>query len=352
MTPRELQEQIARRGVQPVYLFIGPDSYHRTAARQAVTAAALGDGDPEDGITRLDLDSLTLPQVIDDASSLSLFARRRLIWVSNAEGALPKRLTAKEDDDGPGALLAAYVKDPTPETVLVFDAARYGYEGEEKQKLDRVRKFYSAIPNAVEFAPVSPSDAARLAREKAKELGLPLSNEQATELADALAADATRIVVELQKLVLYAQGRPLSAAEFTALIPNARASTIFSLVNALARGDRRASLDVLDNLVREGEYLPLVLSFLGTQFRLALGAAEAGCTTPGQIQGFLSKQGAWRVRSEQLAETIRAFPPARLRRAVTLTAEADRALRDTRPDDRTVVESFLWKLTAGPERRA
>lgn len=287
-----------------------------------------------------------MAQVIDDASSLSLFAQRRLIWVSNAEGALPRRLTSKEDDAGPGALLAGYVKNPAPDTVLVFDAARYGYEGDDRQKLDRVRKFYAAIPNVVEFAPMTPADATRLAREKAKELGLPLSNEQVTELVDALAADATRITVEIEKLALFAGGRAISRDEFTSLIPNARTSSIFALVNTLARGDRRGSLDVLDNLVREGEYLPLVLSFLGTQFRLALAAAEAGCTTVGQVQGFLAKHGGWRVRPEQVADTIRAFPASRLRRAVTLTYEADRALRDARPDDRTVIESFLWKLTA------
>jgi DNA polymerase-3 subunit delta len=91
----------------------------------------------------------------------------------------------------------------------------------------------------------------------------------------------------------------------------------------------------------------LVLTFLATQFRLAAAAAEANARNAGQIQAHFSKLGVnmWRSRAEQLADTLRVFPASKLKRAIELTFEADRALRDTRPDDRTVMESFVWKLT-------
>ena len=52
--------------------------------------------------------------------------------------------------------------------------------------------------------------------------------------------------------------------------------TVFALVAALGRGDRTRALEILDTLAREGEYMPLALTFLGTQFRMALVAREAG----------------------------------------------------------------------------
>ncbi len=59
-------------------------------------------------------------------------------------------------------------------------------------------------------------------------------------------------------------------------------------------------------LTRDGEYLPLALTFLGTQFRLALAAKEAGLTNAGQIQAHFARQGIqiWRGRAEQVAETL------------------------------------------------
>jgi len=64
-------------------------------------------------------------------------------------------------------------------------------------------------------------------------------------------------------------------------------------VNAMGRRDRARALECLDALVREGEYLPLALSFLSTQFRTALAAREAGLKTAGQIQSHFR---AWACR--------------------------------------------------------
>jgi DNA polymerase-3 subunit delta len=55
----------------------------------------------------------------------------------------------------------------------------------------------------------------------------------------------------------------------------------------------------------------------------------------------------WRSRAEQVADTLSAFRRDTIEQAIVWTAEADRALRDTRPDDRTVMEEYVWKLTGG-----
>lgn len=350
MQAAELLRSLARSSPAPVYLFLGPDAYRRREARAALTKAIVGGGDPDSAVTRLDLEETSLAAVIDDASSLSLFAPSRLIWVGSAEAALPRRITAKSQDaaEAPAAILAAYVRNPTPGTVVVFDCSRYSFDGDDKDKLDRVRKFYSAIRDAVEFPHPTSEEAARFAESHAADCGLKLSRKQASLLVEALGCDLTRLDSEIRKLAAYASGRALEDAELFALVPDARTSNVFALVHALARKDRPAALDIVESLVREGEYLPLVLTFLGTQFRLALAAAEANATRAGEIQAHFSKLGVpmWRSRAEQLAGTIQVFPAKRLREALRLTHQADLALRDTRPDDRTVMEEFLLRLTA------
>lgn len=350
MQAAELMRALARTAPAPAYLFLGPDAYRRREARASLTKAVVQDGDPESAVTRLDLDETSVAAVLDDASSLSLFAPSRLIWVNSAEAALPRRIAAKsqEDAEGPAALLGAYLRNPAPGTVVVFDCSRYGFDGEDKDKLDRVRKFYAAIRDVVEFPHPSAEEAARFAETHAADSGLKLSRKQASLLIEALGPNLTRLDSEIRKLAAYASGRALDDSELFALVPDARTSNVFALVNALARKDRRAALDIVESLVREGEYLPLVLTFLGTQFRLAIAASEANATRPAEIQAHFSKLGVamWRSRAEQLAETMQVFPAKRLREAIRLTHQADLALRDTRPDDRTVMETFLLRLTA------
>lgn len=103
----------------------------------------------------------------------------------------------------------------------------------------------------------------------------------------------------------------------------------------------------LDALLRQGEYLPLALTFLAAQFRLALVAQEAGARNAAQIEQQFRRQGLriWRERAEQLAQTAAAFSGEKLRKAIERVYRADKALRDVRPDDRVVMEELVLSLT-------
>lgn len=348
MTAEEFLRSLPSRGPAPVYLFIGPEAYDRDRCRRALTEAAVPADEREEGLIRHDLDSTELAAVLDDAQSFSLFARNRLIWVSGADAALP-RGRAADEDSGSGAVLAAYVKNPSPGTTVVFDCSRYEFDGDDKARIERVRKFYSAVPVHVELHRYTPDAARRLATQLAKELKLRIGRDEMDLLTDVLGGDAARIAAELEKLSLYAgTERAITEEDIWSLTPNAKASTIFALVAAIGRRDRHASLESLDVLVREGEYLPLALSFLGTQFRLALVAKESKLSGASQVQAYFTKQGTpmWRSRAEQVAQTAAAFPVSKLREAIVQIFETDWALRDTRPDDRIVMEKFVLDLTA------
>lgn len=354
MTPAEFIASVQRGRISPAYLFLGPEIYQRGVCRSALVGAMLPEDQRESGYTRHDLDERSLSEVIDDARAISLFAPRRVLWVSPAESALPKGRSAGGDEDaaeskaGGADVLARYLRDPSPDTAIVFDASRYSFTGEEKAKSERVRKYYSAIAQVVEFPPLDTESARRLANQFARSAGLTVSAGAIDLLVEALGADASRIAVEVEKLRLFAgNGREVTEDDISRMVPDARDTTIFALVAALGRGDRRRSLEILDTLVREGEYLPLGLSFLATQFRFALASKEAGLRGAAQIQAHFSKQGVamWRSRAEQIDETARAFPMPRMREAIERIFAADRALRDARPDDRIVMEDLILALT-------
>jgi DNA polymerase III subunit delta len=350
MTPQEFLSHIQRPGLAPAYLFLGPETYGREICRRALIELMLPPEERGDGMVRHDLDETPLAEVIDDARSLSLFAPTRLIWVSAAEAALPrgKSVSAAGKEGHPSSPLAGYLKDPSPGVVLVFDAARYDFEGEDKAKLERVREFYSAVRAVVEFPRYTPGEAHALAQSLARDAGLKLDGEQVDLLVDALGAEASRIAAEIEKLRLYSgQGKKVSLNEISQLIPDARATTIFALVEKLGRKDRSRSLEVLETLVRQSEYLPLVLTFLGTQFHLALVVKEAGLKTAAQMQAHFGKLGIpmWRSRAEQVLRTASAFTRTEIEKALQQIFEADKALRDARPDDRLIMENFILRLT-------
>jgi DNA polymerase III subunit delta len=348
MTPAQFLGRVKKNAAPPAALLLGPEAYERRRIKDALAQQY-----PPDAIAQHDLVEMTLAEALDDARSLSLFASERLIWVVNAEAALPRGRAAAEEDDGDGGggsgdagVLNDYLANPTPGVVLIFEAIRFDFEGDDKRRQDRVRKFYGAIGDVVELRRFSAADARREGESLVRAAGFRMGADALDLLVEALGADIARIAVEIEKLALFAVGREVSVDDITALVPDARASNIFALVNAMGRRDRARSLEILDTLAREGEYLPLALSFLSTQFRTALVAREAGLKSSGQVQQHFTRLGIpmWQSRAEQVYQTVSKFSRPQLERAMKLIFEADRGLRDARPDDRIVMERLILEL--------
>lgn len=347
MTPAQLQGRIKKGAIPPVLLLLGPEAYERRRIKDALLPTV-----PEGSVTYHDLGELTLAEVLDDGRALSLFSSERLIWVVNAEAALPRGKAIADDDGdsesggGDAAPLAAYMKDPTPGVVIVFEAIRFDFEGEEKKKQERVRKFYASINEVVELRRFAGHEARQEAEALVRAAGFRIDPAALELLVEALGGDVSRISVEIEKLALFAGKRQVGMDDITALVPDARATNIFALVSAMGRRDRARSLEILDTLTRDGEYLPLALAFLSTQFRMALVARESGLKSASQIQGHFAKLGVpmWGSRAEQVYQTVAKFGKPQLERAMKLIYEADKALRDARPDDRIVMEQFILQL--------
>jgi DNA polymerase-3 subunit delta len=337
LTAAQLLARVKKRDCPPAVMLLGPEAYERRRIKEGLTAAFA-----EAAVAQHDLAEVSLAAIVDDARALSLFAAERLIWVVNAEAALPRAAKSSEEDEpdtessaggGDAAPLAAYLQDPTPGVVLVFEASRFDFEGDDKRKQDRVRKFYAAVREVVELRRFAAHEARAEGESLARRAGLSIQPDALDLLVEALGADIARTV---------------SVGEIADLVPDARATTIFALVNAMGRRDRTRALELLDTLTSEGIYLPLALAFLSTQFRLAMAAREAGLKSVQQVQQHFMRLGVpmWGSRAEQVWQTVAKFGQPQLERAMKLISEADRGLRDARPDDRIVMEQFLLKLTA------
>ena len=242
MTPAQLLARIRKRSLPPAALLLGPEAYERRRLKEALLATV-----PENAVTQHDLTEQSLAEVVDDARALSLFTTERLIWVVNAEAALPRGRAAEEghEEDSAGgasaagaAPLAAYLKDPSPGVTLIFEAMRFDFEGDDKRKQERVRKFYASVQEVVELRRFGPREARQETDTLALRAGFRLDPAAADLLVEALGADIARIAVEIEKLSLYAGNRVVGVDDIGALVPDARSTTIFALVGALGRRDR------------------------------------------------------------------------------------------------------------------
>src|SRR5690348_7557772 len=97
MTAAQLLARVKKNDLPAAVLLLGPEAHQRRRLKEALTAAF-----PEGAISEHDLGETALAAVLDDARALSLFAADRLIWIVNAEAALP-RGRSEEDGESEGA---------------------------------------------------------------------------------------------------------------------------------------------------------------------------------------------------------------------------------------------------------
>ena len=225
MTPAQFQARVKKGTVPAATLLLGPEAYERRRIKDALMGTV-----PADAVSQHDLAELTLAEIVDDARALSLFASQRLIWIVNAELALPRGRVADDEEGesgsaaagGDAAPLAVYLKDPTPGVTLVFEAIRHDFEGEDKRKQDRVRKFYGAISEVVDLQKYTPQEARSEAEALIRRAGFRMTPEALDLLIESLGAEIARVAVEIEKLSLFAGDRVIGVEDIAALVPDAR----------------------------------------------------------------------------------------------------------------------------------
>jgi len=331
----------------PGVLLIGPEIFFRDRCRKAIKQAVLGPNPDESSVVDIDLKEQSVSRLLDETRSLSLFATSRLIIGRNAEGALPRGRGKAAND--PADALKAYFRDPTPGVTVVIECTRFDpSDRDDKAKLERVAKMFSAVPQVVELDRLSASDALKGLVLLARKMELDIEHEALAELVEMLGADMARLENELEKLKLFRPDGPVTRQDLELMTPEARQSGAFELTDALARKDRGRALELVDTLSKSGAYWPMQITLLASLFRQALAVKEIGGRNARALASELGSRGVriWPSRAEQLAAMASQFSRNGLREALVALFEADRDLRRERPDDRLIVEQLILKLTA------
>lgn len=173
------------------YLFHGPDEgQSRALARRLLEAL---------GATRQIVTSGALKSdpaiLVDEASAMSLFGGKRLIWVEPA---------TKDVEEGVVALLEA----PTTESPVVAIAGSLS-------KSSPLLKLAESSRLAWAYACYAPEgqDAERMISDVGRRFGLKIGSTVAARLADSCGNDQAIVAQELQKLALYLDASPEAPKE-------------------------------------------------------------------------------------------------------------------------------------------
>ncbi len=270
LSPHELLARLAKGKPIAGILLVGNDTYLRDLCRKKLVEAYVAEGTSDWGVRKFSADDDDISAILGQAQTMPMLAPQQVIFVSDSEA------WERLGDDSRDALvkeISAYLDNPAPFTILVFEAAALD------QRMRLAKMFAEkTVTVSVELS-ADPAERARLAVplsiEMARELGAALEHDAAEELCDILNGELASIRTELEKLSAYAgERKTITRADVDLLVISSQKYEVWDLADMLAERKPAQALEFLDSLLREGEAAPALLGALAWMYRKLLEAQE------------------------------------------------------------------------------
>lgn len=320
---RALEKAIAARRFDPVYVLYGDEPAAIRAVVQALRRTLIPPDDPTAqsmaafNHERFDGGDLaSAGPVLSACAQLPMMSPYRLVELSN-----PDDLGKGPEGEGAGPAmdaLAAYIKAPSPSTVLVISGS--GIDGRSKlvnackaggwaHKFEALKKDEEAVGFVI-------GEAAAQRRK--------LEREAASALVAAVGTGRSELLAALEQAMLHAGEGPIRLSDVEVMVSHTREARIFDLTDAVGRGDATTALTVLARMFSAGERdagaAMQVLAMLTRQIRLIFTAK----VSPGRVVE-TTKLPPFIAR--QLESQARGFSEARLRTAYASLVRLDQDLK-------------------------
>jgi len=316
----------------PVYLLLGDDDAEIARLTSEITAVV------EDELRAFNVERMyagekgvTPASIVESARMLPMMSDRRVVVVLRAERILkPKRKSkqaeADDDEDGGEAasdldVLTEYVQNPSPSTSLVLAAS----DIDKTRKLGKTLYKHAKViecwglkseknPRFIDFRAAA-RVAEQMVRKAVAESGQIIEPAAARLLAERAGVDIVRLRGDIERLMLYAAGKPnITLADAREVVSAESSQDDWAVTNAIQNGNTKEAL---------------------RQLALALDAGAVSYQVLGQL--------AWFVR-DKMADTRRI--PA----AVEALFRADLDLKSSGGDPRVLLERLVVELCGGALR--
>jgi DNA polymerase-3 subunit delta len=275
---------------------------------------------------------------LGQARTMPMLAPLQVIFVADADAW--ERL-GEESRESLLKDISEYLENPSPFTVLIFEAAALD------QRM-RLAKFLTekALTVSVELSD-DPAERSRLAAplcmNMARELHAELESDAAEELCDILNGELIAIHTELEKLAAYAgPGGKITRADVDLLVMSSQKYEVWDLADMLAARQPAKALAFLDRLLKEGEQPVSLLGGVAWMYRKLLEAQELPASSTGWQAASRLKMRP--EKAELAVRQSRKFRKTQLTGGLAALYEADSRLKSGVPNQRAVMEFLVTQL--------
>ena len=232
--------------------------------------------------------------------------------------------------------MASYIKQMPETTVLML-------VDEEVKGQNPLLKKLLPLAEIRTFPLLRDRDLKAWTRQRVKEGGGDITPQAVNLLAELIGGDLWAMNGEIQKLLLYSQGRPISEDDVRQLVSHVQEANIFALVDAVAEGRTELAQRILHRLYDDGMPPTHILVMITRQFRLI---AQAGDLEKGlsrlQIQDRLGLKSSYSL--DKTLSQAKLYDFEGVKRAYDKLLETDLGIKTGKYSDKLALELLVTEL--------
>ena len=318
--PKQLAAEMDRGKISPLYFFFGEETFIIDEALEKLRAKVLSEGLSDFNLNIFYGGDSSPDNICDAVETFPMMAQRRLVIVKQAEDFSAKELER----------LAVLVDKPVETTTLVFVAT----------KVDMRKKFFKSFDSKgtmVKFAKPFENQMAPWIQYIAAKFDKQLSPEATEVMKESVGTNLIDIKNELCKVAQFVGDgvQEITVDHIRAVVGRTRVDTVFELANNMGMRDCANSLQLLANLLDNGQNEIAVLSLIIRHYRILLLCQEAlkeGLSQPQiaarvGVHGFYIKEYIEQARKQDQKHLLEIFD---------ILLDTDRALKSN------PLSSHLW----------
>lgn len=343
LTRIELRKRLENREIEPVYVLYGSEAYLRDLAAKAITEACFSEGNLRD--FNDDAFSLNTPDNIRSAlaaaDQLPMMAQRRVVKITDVRVSTSGQKDSLKEEHFDA--VAAYLKDPSPTSVVIFVA-------DELNGNRKLGKLLKECSGAVEFATLDQATLEDWVRQELRRNGVEMDNRTLRHLIALTGPDVRRLTIEIGKLATSALPERVIGIDLVdELVTNVSENENYALSNALATNDAKRTLHVLKKELDNGGEPVALLGLLSYHYRRLLIAKDL--MESGADLQTVKKRARVYGYAEQFLAAARRADKKRLENAIIRLAETDVAIKTSvggsaPKGPRMLIETLICELVS------
>lgn len=335
ITEKAFRDQVKALQFAAAYLIYGEETYLKDRALTQLCAKAVPKEAREIDYRFFEGKSVSMDTVLRDCEILPMLGQYRLIVVGDYPFESSKEISELE----------AYLKDPSPSTVLVFHYDGVDFDPKGNTRFKNAFKVFSKYADCLKCEKKGERDLLRYITAYVQRQGKTIAPGAASYFLASVGSDLCTVFNELDKVCAYTSAGEVTRADVDAVCIKSLQARVYDISKAVLRGDYDGACRVLNTLFEQREQPVIILSVIASCFVDMYRAklARAGGHDLADVLAAYNYRGR-EFALRNASRDSQSVSVGQLRDCIDILASADRKLKSTAADARLVLDETLVRL--------